>query len=66
MAEEDINSVAFHRGEAFGVQRMEEGIRAFRDSAPREIIANLHQNVLKFANRTRQQDDLTAVIIKRM
>ena len=65
LAEEDINSVAFHRGEAFGVQRMEEVIRAFRDSAPRDILANLYLNVLKFANGTRQQDDLTAVIIKR-
>lgn len=53
-------------GEAFGVQRMKEAIRAFRDSAPKDIIANLYQNVLKFANGTRQQDDLTAVIIKRM
>ncbi len=52
-------------GEAFGVQRMEDAIRAFRDSAPRDIIANLYLNVLKFANGTRQQDDLTAVIIKR-
>ena len=44
---------------------MEEVIRAFRDSAPRDILANLYLNVLKFANGTRQQDDLTAVIIKR-
>jgi serine phosphatase RsbU (regulator of sigma subunit) len=66
MADEDINSVAFHRGEAFGVQRTEGAIRAFRDSAPRDIIANLYLKVLKFANGTRQQDALTAVIIKRM
>jgi serine phosphatase RsbU (regulator of sigma subunit) len=52
-------------GEAFGIQRMEEVIRAFRDSAPKDIIANLYQAVLKFSNGTRQQDDLTAVIIKR-
>jgi serine phosphatase RsbU (regulator of sigma subunit) len=53
-------------GEAFGVQRMEEVIRAFRDSAPKEIIASLYQSVLEFSHGTRQQDDLTAVIIKRM
>jgi serine phosphatase RsbU (regulator of sigma subunit) len=52
-------------GEAFGVQRMEEVIRAFRDSSPKDIIANLYQTVLKFSNGTKQQDDLTAVIIKR-
>jgi serine phosphatase RsbU (regulator of sigma subunit) len=53
-------------GEAFGVQRMEEVIRESRNSAPRDIIANLYETVLKFSNGTRQQDDLTAVIIKRM
>ena len=52
-------------GEAFGIQRMEDVIRAFRGSAPRDIIANLYQTVFKFANGTGQQDDLTAVIIKR-
>ena len=52
-------------GEAFGVQRMEDVVRAFRDSSPKEIIANLYQTVLKFSHGTRQQDDLTAVIIKR-
>ena len=54
------------QGEAFGVQRMEDVIRAFRDSAPHDIIARLYQAVVKFSNGTRQQDDLTAVIIKRV
>jgi len=53
-------------GEAFGVQRMEEVIRGCRNSSPKNIIANLYETVLKFANGTQQQDDLTAVIIKRM
>jgi len=52
-------------GEAFGLQRMEDVIRAFRDFSPKDIIANLYQTVLKFSNGTEQQDDLTAVIIKR-
>jgi serine phosphatase RsbU (regulator of sigma subunit) len=52
-------------GDAFGVERMEDVIRAFRDSTPKDIIANLYQTVLKFSNGTKQQDDLTAVIIKR-
>ncbi len=52
-------------GEAFGIQRTEKVVRSFRDSEPKEIIAELYQTVLKFSNGTRQQDDLTAVIIKR-
>jgi len=52
-------------GEAFGVQRMEGIIRASRDSSPKDIIANLYQTALTFSNGTKQQDDLTAVIIKR-
>jgi serine phosphatase RsbU (regulator of sigma subunit) len=31
----------------------------------REIIASLYSAVLQFANGTEQQDDLTAVIVKR-
>lgn len=52
-------------GEQFGVHRMEESIRASRDSAPTEIITNLYETVNAFSNGTKQQDDLTAVIIKR-
>jgi serine phosphatase RsbU (regulator of sigma subunit) len=54
------------RGEQFGVLRMEEAIRAARDSAPAEIIARLYGTVNAFSNGTTQQDDLTAVIIKRL
>jgi serine phosphatase RsbU (regulator of sigma subunit) len=32
---------------------------------PKDIIANLYQAVVKFSNGTKQQDDLTAVVIKR-
>lgn len=54
------------QGEAFGVQRMEDVIRSFRTSHPSDIIAALYQAVVKFSNGTTQQDDLTAVIIKRI
>jgi serine phosphatase RsbU (regulator of sigma subunit) len=53
-------------GEQFGLERMEEVIRASRQLAPAEIIAQLYDAVTKFSNGTKQQDDLTAVIIKRM
>jgi len=54
------------QGEQFGVKRMEEVIRASRQLAPSEIIAQLYDAVTKFSNGTKQQDDLTAVIIKRL
>ena len=54
------------QGEQFGVERMERVIRASRDLAPPEIIAQLYDAVIKFSNGTKQQDDLTAVIIKRL
>jgi len=41
-------------------------IRASRDLASSEIIARLYEAVTRFANGTKQQDDLTAVIIKRL
>jgi len=54
------------QGEQFGVQRMEGVIRASRDSTSAEIITRLYETVTAFSNGTKQQDDLTAVVIKRM
>jgi serine phosphatase RsbU (regulator of sigma subunit) len=53
-------------GEQFGIGRLEDVVRRFRDSTPNEIIAKLYQAVVNFSNGTKQQDDLTAVIIKRI
>ena len=52
------------RGEQFGAQRMEGVMRASRDLAASEIISNLYDAVIRFSNGTKQQDDLTAVLIK--
>jgi serine phosphatase RsbU (regulator of sigma subunit) len=52
-------------GEPFGISRIEEVILLPRQSSPREIVADLYQAIVKFSNGTKQQDDLTAVIIKR-
>jgi serine phosphatase RsbU (regulator of sigma subunit) len=54
------------QGEQFGVLRMEESIRSSRDLAPAEIIMRLYEKVNAFSNGTKQQDDLTAVVIKRL
>lgn len=54
------------QGEQFGIMRMEEIVRASRDLESQKIIANLYNGVINFSHGTRQQDDLTAVIIKRL
>jgi len=52
------------QGEQFGVQRIEGVMRASRDLAASEIISQLYEAVIRFSNGTKQQDDLTAVLIK--
>jgi phosphoserine phosphatase RsbU/P len=54
------------RAEQFGVQRMEGLTRASRDAASAEIISRFYETVTAFSNGTKQQDDLTAVMIKRL
>ena len=54
------------QGEQFGVLRIEESIRSSRDLAAKEIITRLYEKVNAFSNGTKQQDDLTAVVIKRL
>lgn len=53
------------QGEQFGTKRLEETIRASRDKPAREIISSLYRAVVEFSGGTKQQDDLTAVVIKR-
>lgn len=52
--------------EQFGVERLTEAIRSARHLPPEEIIAELYKAVRNFANGTKQMDDLTAVVIKRV
>lgn len=52
-------------GEQFGVKRIEETIRESRKKRPSELIATLYEAVRTFSAGTKQQDDLTAVVIKR-
>ncbi|HKD63597.1 MAG TPA: PP2C family protein-serine/threonine phosphatase [Candidatus Acidoferrales bacterium] len=53
------------QGEQFGAERMQEKIRAWKDKPPNEIISNLYRAVIDFSGGTAQQDDLTAIVIKR-
>jgi serine phosphatase RsbU (regulator of sigma subunit) len=52
-------------GEEFGVRRLQDAIRTFRDAPPKEIIARLYETARDFSHGTKPQDDLTALIIKR-
>jgi serine phosphatase RsbU (regulator of sigma subunit) len=54
------------REEQFGHDRLAQTIRAAREKSAAEIIANLHQEVLRFAGGTKQMDDLTAIVLKRV
>ncbi|HUO34138.1 MAG TPA: PP2C family protein-serine/threonine phosphatase [Candidatus Acidoferrum sp.] len=53
------------QGEMFGTDRMEDTIRKSRDKRASEIISAMYKAVSEFSGGTKQQDDLTAVIIKR-
>ena len=53
-------------GEMFGTERLAEVVRRCSDLEPEVIIAELYQAVLNFSQGTPQQDDLTAVLIKRV
>lgn len=53
-------------GEDFGIERIEEAIRAGRDLPPSQIIGAMHAALLQFVGSVPQQDDLTAVVVKRL
>jgi serine phosphatase RsbU (regulator of sigma subunit) len=52
-------------GEQSGTDRLADVIQRFAGREPEEIIAELYTSVLGFVDGTPQQDDLTAVLIKR-
>ena len=52
--------------EQFGKQRLAHEVRSSRGLLPDQIIKSLYDAVLAFSNGTKQQDDLTAVLIKRI
>jgi serine phosphatase RsbU (regulator of sigma subunit) len=51
--------------EEFGLVRLKETIHAARDCSPEEVIARLYVAVKDFSRGTAQNDDLTAVVLKR-
>jgi serine phosphatase RsbU (regulator of sigma subunit) len=53
------------RDEEYGFERLSDTIRGARHLPAAQVIATLHESVLQFAGGTPQNDDLTAVIVKR-
>ena len=54
------------KGERFGTERLETSLRAARSKPAAAIISALYQDVLEFAAGTKQMDDLTAIVLKRV
>lgn len=52
-------------GEAFGIDRLSAAIRDNRQLPPNKMIDALHRTVSEFARTDSQQDDLTAVVVRR-
>ncbi len=53
-------------GEQFGIERVARTVQRVSQLKPDEIINELYRCILAFANGTPQQDDLTAIVIKRV
>lgn len=51
--------------EEFGLERLKHTIREARDCSAEEVITRLHTAVRHFSKGTEQNDDLTAVVVKR-
>ncbi len=54
------------QGEDFGLERLHQAIRAARGLRAAEVISSLHSAVIGFTGGTAQQDDLTAIVLKRL
>jgi serine phosphatase RsbU (regulator of sigma subunit) len=53
-------------GEDFGFERLHAAIRSARNLRAADVISALHTAVVSFTGGTMQQDDLTAVVLKRL
>ena len=52
--------------EQFGLARLKDAIQASRKRSAAAIISGLYSSVLEFAGATPQDDDLTALVVKRL
>lgn len=50
----------------FGIKRLQAFLQKHNHLSATQMIESLHAEVLRFANGTKQMDDLTAIVIKRL
>jgi serine phosphatase RsbU (regulator of sigma subunit) len=66
LATDGFNEWSNPRNEQFGISRLSHLIQQTRHKPAAEIINSLLEAVMTFANGTRQEDDLTAIVVKRL
>jgi len=70
-ADDQVQSFGAHfewansQDEEFGTQRLEEAVRFAKGLGAADVITSLYNKVLDFAAGTPQNDDLTAIVLKR-
>ncbi len=52
--------------EQFGIQRLQEALRANAGKSAADILSSIDETVCKFCHGTPQSDDMTAIVIKRI
>ena len=52
-------------GVAFGMERIHEMVRTYREATAEELIRRVYDRVIEFSQGTPQLDDLTAVVVKK-
>ena len=52
-------------GEAFGIERLQETLRAAADADAATILRTMDETVRRFCDGSPQQDDMTAIVIRR-
>ena len=65
VASDGIHEAENRQGQRFGIERIEEVVRAHRQDTPGEIIHALRDAVIEFAAGAPASDDRTMLIIKR-
>ena len=62
----DLWNLKIRRTKSLEKRRLEEAVRKSRALPPEQIIKALYEAVLAFSGGTKQMDDLTAVLVKRV
>ena len=66
LATDGFNEWSNRWGEQFGVKRLMHAVERSRQSPAADVIASLLDAVMTFADGTQQEDDLTALVVRRL